>query len=264
MNGQVQLKNQLNQMIQNDKFPRFVLLIGEKGSGKKTLAKELASELSKDVIIADDVRMSTLKVLIDQSYSLMSEVVYIIPDIDDMSLSAKNSLLKVLEEPPNKAYWILTICDSENTLPTIMSRASRFYMQPYSLQELKDYLGNRDEKVLQVATNPGEIDSLCMLNFDDFDSYVDLVIDNIAIVSGANAFKIGDRLSLKKDSVGYDLGLFWKAFQLKCMLKKEYDAILITSRYLAELGIRGINKVSLFDMWVLDIRKAWMYGDISS
>ena len=62
----------------------------------------------------------------------------------------------------------------------------------------------------------------------------------------------------------YDIKLFWKAFMNICTsrLREEplryASGIKITSKYLQELRITGINKQSAFDCWVLDIRKEWM------
>ena len=52
--------------------------------------------------------------------------VYIIPKADTMNQSAQNSLLKILEEPPEYCTIILIAENSGNFLPTILSRAPIF------------------------------------------------------------------------------------------------------------------------------------------
>ena len=99
----------------------------------------------------------------------------------------------------------------------------------------------------------------------DFYNYVEKVVDNIALVSGSNAFKIGDKIAFKdSDEKKYDLKLFWKSFMTICVSRIKDDpfkysaGIRITSKYLQELRITGINKQSTFDCWLLDIRQEWM------
>ena len=277
--GQYQLKQLISKQLNEKTFPRFSILSGVKGSGKKLFANEIAKNISTDIVVADDVKISTLKTLIETSYKLINTTVYIIPDIDDMSLPAKNSLLKVLEEPPNNAYWILTINNIDNTLATIRSRGTVYNFAPYSLSELQEYIfkyyavtsvKEEQEIVLSVCSTPGEIDSLMNNDAINFYQYVELVIDNIAKVSGANSFKIADKLCLKKDDEGYDLNLFWNAFKLICRdrmieAKNNYDdvykysqGIVVTNVLQSELGIPGINKASLVDDWIMTIREYWM------
>ena len=99
----------------------------------------------------------------------------------------------------------------------------------------------------------------------DFYNYVGKVVDNIARVSGCNSFKIANAIKFKDtDEDKYDLRLFWKAFISICMDrlledKQRYTyGIQVTSKYMQELSITGINKQSTVDCWVLDIRKGWM------
>ena len=44
MIGQVNLLNKIDKLVENG-FPRFVLLVGEKGSGKKLMSREIANKL---------------------------------------------------------------------------------------------------------------------------------------------------------------------------------------------------------------------------
>lgn len=48
--------------------------------------------------------------------------VYIIRDADRMNIQAQNALLKLLEEPPASARFILCAANPENLLPTVRSR----------------------------------------------------------------------------------------------------------------------------------------------
>lgn len=56
-----------------------------------------------------------------------SKQVFIICDADKMHINAANSLLKVIEEPQSEVYIFLLTADENLILPTIKSRAQRFY-----------------------------------------------------------------------------------------------------------------------------------------
>jgi hypothetical protein len=113
-----------------------------------------------------------------------------------------------------------------------------------------------------ICDTPGDADILAKCGVKSFYEYVQLVVDNIAEVSLANAFKIPSKVALKEDAEGYDLRLFWKAFMKICLQDDvvygiKAEAVQITSKYLQKLRIKGINRSMLMDNWVLEIRELW-------
>lgn len=277
MIGQKDLINKLVHQIQNEQFPRFSLITGKEGSGKRLIVNEIIYKTFKEVdtdtsiYILPDIKIDTIRTMINQCYKTRNTTLYVVPNADTMSVSAKNALLKITEEPPNNAYVIMTLEDEVNTLDTIRSRGTIFKMEEYTVQDIKDYIDkytNISESlhtiILELCNTPGEVEELIKIGPKDFYSYVQKVVDNIASVSGSNAFKIANSLSLKKetDDNKYSLKLFWKAFIAVCnkdLSNINYlKGINITSRYLSDLRIKGINKQGLFDLWLLDIRKEWM------
>ena len=271
MIGQEVLVSRVLGQISRNKFPRFSILIGEKGSGKKTLAKDIAHMLDA-VYCYIDTPVDEIRTMIDESYTLLEPIVYIIADCDNMSSAAANALLKVTEEPPHKAYFILTCESLENLLPTIRSRGVTYMLEPYTYENKCDFLECQPNQpkcenfMLSVASNLGELSELMNLDVQAFQDYVNLVIDNIAEVSGSNAFKISEKINLKDDKDKYDLRLFWRAFSSLCIDRmmgaddplKYANAVAITGDNLQQLSIRGINKQMLFDTWLLSIREAWL------
>ena len=55
---------------------------------------------------------------------------FLIRDADELSVSAANALLKTLEEPPPRTYFILTSTRGGELLPTIRSRVQRIRFGP--------------------------------------------------------------------------------------------------------------------------------------
>lgn len=51
-----------------------------------------------------------------------------------------NSLLKIIEEPPQKTYFILVAHNYDEILPTVLSRTQLVKVQAYSNDEIKEYL----------------------------------------------------------------------------------------------------------------------------
>ena len=276
MIGQVNLQSRIEQMISDGTFPRFSILVGPKGSGKKTLAHWIYQKLGAGTFINLGISVDTVRQCIIGSYRLLgTQAVYLFADADNMSNAAKNALLKVTEEPPNEAYFIMTLEDENNTPETIRSRGTVFHMDRYTPTEIGEYYsdnyfneddacwGSREAIIKKLCETPGEVDILSkdVLLFYDF---VQLVVDNIAEVQLANAFKISEKIALKDGAEGYDLKLFWRAFYRLCgdrffigLEQKYSDPMAITNKYLQKLRIKGINRQMLFDNWLLEIREVW-------
>lgn len=273
MIGQKALLERISGQISRGKFPRFSILIGEKGSGKKELAKSIAQMMGHPAWIAPDIKVDTIRNIIETCYKAELPIFYVIPDCDNLSSAAANALLKVTEEPPKNAYFIITCENEDNLLSTIRSRGVAYMLEPYSYEDKCDYISQKYnpndelmEFLLDVASTPGDIDALMSTDTFAFRDFVALVVDNIAEVEGSNAFKISDKLALKGEDNKYDLRLFWKIFSAICV-SNMYSAddplmyaraIAITGDYAQQLNIRGINLQMLFDNWILSIREEWL------
>lgn len=272
--GQKTLLSNLDKLIDNDLFPHFIILIGQKGSGKKLISKYIAEKINATYSLCD-IKVDAIREVIDTAYTIKDKTVYCIADADTMRNEAKNAMLKITEESPKNAYFILTVSDSSFLLDTIKSRAQIFYLNEYSKNELKEYLqklsnNNNIPEVVDIARTPYEVDYIIQQGKSFFD-YVQLVIDNIAEVESANAFKSSNRLALKNEEDKYDLSVFWKIFiyklqQLEATISdnsisnhfmRNATGIYITCKYLNRVNKLGANKTQLYDMWVLDIREAW-------
>lgn len=280
MIGQKLLINQLCNIMDEGKLPSFIIIVGAKGSGKKTLVREIISPVYDCAYLSDN-KIESIRQMIDTVYKVRNKT-FIIFDADNMSLSAKNALLKVIEECPNNNRFIMTLEDESNTLETIRSRAVIYHMDIYTVGEIQEYAESEfiiercdyDEIdiIRDLCETPGDVQTLDKMGIKEFYTYVQKVVDNIALVSGANAFKIADKISFKEDDGKYDLKMFWKAFSSVCIDKfKDVDKqvalmyakwCIITGKYVSDLFVTGINKQMLFDNWVLAIRQVWLdYGD---
>lgn len=250
-------------------FPHFIVLIGSSGCGKKTLAREIAHKISC-VYSECSVNVDAVREVIDSSYQSQTKVMYCFADADNMKAQAKNAMLKITEEPPQNAYFCLTVCDESSLLDTIKSRAYVLQMEEYEPKEISDYVENKyevsNELYPLLCKTPGDADLLHTYEPESFYEYVELVVDNVAEVEPANAFKSAGKLALKSDE-GYDLKLFWRAFVQVCLERMEKgpesvihycNGIIATTKCLNKVSKLGVNKQQLYDKWVFDIREVWV------
>lgn len=275
MIGQSNLISTINNLIEYNQYPRFSIITGNKGQGKKTVVNYIAKKLNF-TLVTSDIKIDSVREIIESAYTQTQPIIYLFSDADTMSINAQNSLLKVIEEPPNNAYFILTLSQIENTLPTIRSRCQEFKMDNYTTEDLSLYLSQNHSNmnnstvdlILLLASNIYEIEELIKYKVEDYYQYCDKVVSNIFKVPSYNVFKIADKLNLKDDSTKYDLNLFFCSFKQICFdkLLEELDVnqikiytlmIQITSQYQQQLKTSGINKTMLVDRWLLALRTMW-------
>ncbi len=97
--------------------------------------------------------------------------VFLIDHLDRASEQAANSLLKILEEPPEHLILVLTAENAHDLLPTIRSRAVPFYLSPLSRDEMSQFVATRQldqpERRLTLACgSPGAAVSLDLGEYD--------------------------------------------------------------------------------------------------
>ena len=66
--------------------------------------------------------------------------VIVIPDAENMTIQAQNSLLKILEEPPANTYFLLTSGKSEQILTTVRSRCRTIRLKPWETEYISKLL----------------------------------------------------------------------------------------------------------------------------
>lgn len=272
MVGQKKIIEDLSNLNDRKSFPRFMIISGVKGSGRKTLTQAVSKMLGA-FLVQCDLGVDSVREAIENSYKCAMPTVYLFADADKMSASAKNSLLKITEEPPRQAYFVMTVNMLENTLETLTSRATCVQMLPYTKQELREFVevaGVKilDDEILEVSEVPGQVLEFSSTVFSDMMEFCNMVIDNITKVTGVNAFKIINRIKLKEDKDGYDPDLFFQCLRHilvhRCIhpygaydLPTECYAnmLKVTARYQRELHLTGVKKDSTLDMWVLEMRE---------
>lgn len=262
-------KNNLEKIYKwrlNKSIPRFIVITGDDGSGRLTLAKTISKLIScTPVIIGNGV--DEVRNVINSSYTVDSTTLYIFRSADKMRNEAKNALLKVTEEPPNNAYFIMILTSLENTLDTIKSRSVHIQMESYTKRDLQealktDYFCTDDTtEMMDYCYNIGEM--LYWKERGDLKEFLDfckLTVDNIATVTGGNAFKITNKLKLKDTAeTGYEPIFFIRTVYRMFPQDKYFPAIskccISTIR---KLQMSGVKKQAIIDIWILQIREILM------
>ncbi|WP_371192992.1 AAA family ATPase [Glaciecola sp. SC05] len=171
------LMTELSQRLQDKQLHHGILLVGEHGSGESVLAQTLVKRIlcsatqtlpcnsckacmllnaqshpdfhpvttEKTQIGVDAVRVAIEQVT--KTAQLSANKVVLIENIETMSESASNALLKTLEEPTNDTYLVLSTNAPQYLLATIKSRCEKIRVPMPSYQQSIDFLAGKTQTV---------------------------------------------------------------------------------------------------------------------
>ena len=134
----------------------------------------------------------------------------IVDTADDMNANAANAILKLLEEPPNRAIMILLAARPGQLLPTIRSRCQRLELRPLEnstvADALKHYLPEADaeERAALARLSGGAIGAALHLASGEgreLAAEADRLIEQAATPDVIALLSLGDRLSRIKDGL---------------------------------------------------------------
>jgi len=136
-------------------FPHSYLLHGPSGAGKTSIARIIAKKLkcsSHDFREMDFGRERGIDVIREMSKNTFYKPldggtkVVLIDEAHQMTKDASNALLKILEEPPSHAYFILCTTDPQKLLTTVRNRCMEFEVNALSDKQMKILLHRVCEK----------------------------------------------------------------------------------------------------------------------
>lgn len=173
--GHEEVIRHLQNAVAMDQVSHSYIFAGEKGSGKKLLAKLFAMTLQcekhgkepclqcgsckkamnrnhPDIIYVSHLKPNSIGIE-DIREQLIADVeikpytgpykIYIVDEAEKMTVQAQNALLKTIEEPPAYAVILLLADNPDALLPTITSRCVILSLKPVGDQLVKDYLMDR-------------------------------------------------------------------------------------------------------------------------
>ena len=257
--GQKRLTGQISEQVNSGTLPHFIIISGARGSGKNRICDFIGEQLGADTVRVDK-SVEAVRNMVSVVNKTSMKMLYVFPRAEELSAQAVNAMLKTLEEPPEHVYFAFTTRNEQLLLETIRSRGAIYYTDAYTHEELEQFAEGK--VVPKFCKTPKDV--LMYQAVSGLGEFVELVVENIAEVSIANALKITDRVALGGEPDKYDLNLFFEAFKVVCVermrgerqadRRRHYNWLEITSRYQRDLLRSGVNVKMLFDMWILEIR----------
>lgn len=268
--GQKKLIQKIDRLVETDNLPRYIIIQGPTGSGKHLIADYISRKLNA-LLVPSDISVDAVRDVIDISYELTEPTVYLWADVQKMSLAAKNAVLKVTEEPPQEAYFIMTVDSTSNILNTLVSRGYVLDILPYTIDDLLEFANYKypDMKdktknlIVDLSNNIGDVIKLANMDIERLNTIVDMLCNNIGKVNLANELKIPTFLKFKtdeKDDDKIDPVVFMKSVMIRFSeyMIESYnmfyaDLINLTSKYMADMNSKSLNRAAVVDNWILQM-----------
>lgn len=187
--------SELTHIVQTGRIPNALLFYGPRGTGKKQAAlffakacncradtgrpcnicascKKISAGMHPDMIFlgpAENKKMITISQIRDMGRIIASRAneaafrMVCILHADLMNPQAQNALLKMLEEPPHRTFFILGAAQTTPLLSTILSRCRRIDFQALAVHDIKKIL------CTQYKLDPGTADIISGTAGSDLD-----------------------------------------------------------------------------------------------
>lgn len=268
--GQENLRIKIDHLIKEDKLPRFIILCGNAGYGKKVFSDYIARSIHANFVPCE-LKVESVREVVQNSYTVTEKTLYMFADCDNMSTQSKNALLKVTEEPPNNSYFIITVRDINNILSTLISRGTVFHMEPYTQKDILDFIDYKKysftSDVLSIIKNicicPQDVMDASNVDIKQVYDLSDKFIQFIGNANLGNELKMTTMLSTKKEDNKISSIIFLRCVLLQCNkyimencnkedLKVFNTIIKQTGKAIYELGNKGSSKQIILDNWIIN------------
>lgn len=207
-----------------DTFPKSLILVGNKGSGKSLMINYIATKLGLQIIdITSRLDYETINVINTSPIPYIYKI-----DSYNISIKDQNIILKFLEEPLNNAFIIIECRSTDSLLTTVINRCQLWTLDEYS----KDCLVNNFDipnEFVEFVDNPGEWVDYHEQPFSELKHFCDLVVNKIDQAPFENSLKIVDKLFDEK--LNYNKDLFLKLIKNRylsnCKVNYTFDSRII-------------------------------------
>jgi replication-associated recombination protein RarA len=207
------------------KPPHALLITGQPGSGKRTLAEYISSALldipsdklfehpyfsfidrpeAKQEIPIEAIREAIRKLRLKPAAEGEIKRVVLIDGAHLMSTEAQNALLKAVEEPPPATAFVLTAISDNSVLPTIASRSQKLKIGSAGIDDALEYF-KKDYKPDQIKSawqlSGGAIGLLSALLREDDGHPLKAAVENAKQILKSSRYEralLLDNLSAKK------------------------------------------------------------------
>lgn len=161
----------LNQM-QTDNLKHAYLFCGSAGTGKTTSARIIANLMNNNEVKPIELDCASHNGVDDMRFILEDcktrpvkgkYKIYLLDEVHMLTVQAWNSLLKILEEPPEYVIFLFCTTDPQKIIGTVMSRVQRFNFQRISV----DGIYNRLKYIVESENNERAMTDVQPIIYDE-------------------------------------------------------------------------------------------------
>jgi len=247
-------------------LPHFLIALGARGSGRKTLIRQAFAERGVECLVIDG-KVDAIRAAIEVATNGNGRYAFLL-DSDDFSNTSAGALLKITEECPSNAWFALVAPSRQAVLQTLQSRATIIEMEPYSQADFAEYAktlaqyGATEADVARAKEHCETFgDAFRLIAMPDkgegIVAFAKLIVESAPNVPLHNALKIPMRVDLK----GTDPEKWPADLLLTIVLhvsggvnpptKESLRVLKATNWALGLLQNKSINKQMLMDAWVM-------------
>ena len=283
--GNNKIKQDLQEIIDNNTISHSYMFVGIDGIGKKLIAKEFARKIlclnkqNQNCATCDScikfnsgnnpdfleifpdgnsIKIAQMREMQEKVYQkpiVSDKKVFIIDQVEKMTEEAQNSLLKTLEEPPEYMVIILITSNENKLLNTVKSRCIRINFTGLSKQDITKYAGAHQinissQNLLEMCG--GSIEKLEKIN-ENIDDYNSLELATNKLIDGKlknvveemNCFNI---LYESKEIIQDLLDYMTVLIYLHISKEKDYRQKFLNTIKLIEETKQRLNSNTNYDM----------------
>ena len=247
MIGQEKILNKLKSYTITT-LPKNLLFLGPYGSGKHTIAREVAKYYGVDIIELSAANFEDEKLIEYQQDPL--DKLYVI-DLDTFLLTQQNKFLKFIEEPGLHVFTALTASSENSVLPTILNRCIKYRLEDYTIDQLKQIRNFNDEKIYKICKTPLQLIKANEVQIAQLAGMCRNIIDNISNVDISQVLRISNNINYAEDYNKFDFDLFFSTLQytayndfIATKNLNSYKIYIFTAQYLQKLLYKNISKES--------------------
>ncbi len=226
--GQESIISHMKNAIKLNKISHAYIINGEKGMGKKTIAKIFSMTLQCEkggdepcmqchsckqaisnnhpdirwithekpsTIAIDEVREQINNDILIKPYSSKYKI-YIVDEAEKLTIQAQNALLKTIEEPPAYGIIMLLTNNKDSFLQTILSRCVALEMRPVASTDIINYLREKEkipdyQAKMVVNFAGGNLGrAIRLASMEEFNELKDMVIRHLTGICDASVTDI--------------------------------------------------------------------------